>query len=172
MNDMLNLILQRRSIKRYKPEMVERGLIEQVIQAGLAAASGMNRQSPIVVAISDPEVRNRLAAANAAVMGADMDPFYGAPVVLVVLADKNVPTYVYDGSLVMGNMMLAAEALGLGSCWIHRAKETFDMPEWKAWLKSIGVEGDYEGIGNCILGYGDGPALKGSVRRNNRMFIC
>ena len=110
-------------------------------------------QSPRIVAVTDRTVRDRLSALNAAVMGSASDPFYGAPVVLVVLADRSRPTYLYDGSLVMGNLLNAAHAVGLGSCWIHRAREVFDSPEGKALLKAWGIEGDYEGIGHCILGY-------------------
>lgn len=110
-------------------------------------------QSPRIVVVTDRTVRDRLSALNAAVMGSASDPFYGAPVVLVVLADRSRPTYLYDGSLVMGNLLNAAHAVGLGSCWIHRAKEVFDSPEGKALLKAWGIEGDYEGIGHCILGY-------------------
>jgi len=105
------------------------------------------------------------------VLGASTDPFYGAPAVLVVLADKSVNTSVYDGSLVMENMMLAAHALGLGSCWIHRAREVFDMPEWREWLKSIGVEGEYEGVGNCIVGIPDSESFPEPLpRREGRVF--
>ena len=91
-------------------------------------------------------LRDRLSAMNARIMSAPegTDPFYGAPVVLVVLADRSVPTHVYDGSLVMGNLMLAAHELGLGSCWIHRAREEFDTPEGRQILADLGVEGDYE----------------------------
>ena len=166
---MLDIILKRKSTKSYKSTPVPRELIDKVLTAGIHAASGMNRQSPIILAITDSEVRARLAKANADVMGATSDPFYGAPAVLVVLADASVRTRVYDGSLVMGNMMLAAEELSLGSCWIHRAKEVFELPEWKAWLKSIGVEGEYEGIGNLILGYPDKEAVE-KPRRENRIF--
>ena len=116
--------------------------------------------------------RDRLSRANAAVMGAERDPFYGAPVVLVVLAEKSRRTYVHDGSLVMENLMLAAHALGVGSCWIHRAAETFAQPEWKEWLSSLGLEGDYEGIGNCILGYPDGEAPAAPARREGRVFYA
>ena len=116
----------------------------------------MGRQSPIIIAVTDRAVRDELSAINARIMGREgADPFYGAPAVLVVLADKSVPTHVYDGSLVMGNLMAAAHALGLGSCWIHRAKETFELPEGRALLKKLGIEGEYEGIGNCIVGYAD-----------------
>lgn len=153
MNDIIKAMCDRRSVRAYRQDEVPRELIEQVIEAGLWAPSGMGRQSPIILAITDRALRDTLAAANAKVMGADTDPFYGAPVVLVLLAPRDVPTHVYDGSLVMGNLMLAASTVGLGSCWIHRAKETFEMPEFKRVLSELGVDGDYEGIGNCILGW-------------------
>ena len=113
-------------------------------------------------------MRDKIAQLNAAVMGMDKDPFYGAPVVLVVLADRNVGTHVYDGSLVMGNLLNAAHAEGLGACWIHRAKEVFDTEEGKAILKQAGIEGDYEGIGNCILGY---PAADAAVKSKKENYI-
>ena len=150
---MLELMKSRRSTKKYKSEMPRLSDIDKIIEAGLYAPSGRNRQGAIIVAVTDKTVRDRLSAANAAVLGANTDPFYGAPCVLVVLADKSVNTSIYDGSLVMENLMLASHALGLGSCWIHRAKEVFEQPEWQEWLKSIGVEGEYEGVGNCIVGY-------------------
>ena len=149
MNEVIKNIVERRSIKKYKSDMVPTELIDEVLKAGTYAPSGMNRQSP---------------------MGVDIDPFYGAPVVLVVLADKSVPTYIYDGSLVMENMMLAASSLGLGSCWIHRAKEEeFETEEGKEILKSLGITGDYEGIGNCILGYPDMEA-KEKPRKENYIY--
>ena len=154
--DTMQAMLTRRSVKKYKPDPVSKELIEKVVAAGLNAPSGLNKQSPIILAVTDRQVRDELSKLNA---GKDpffrSDPFYGAPVVLVVLADKSVPTYLYDGSLVMENLQLAAHALGLGACWIHRAKETFEQPEGKVLLKRLGIEGDYEGIGNCILGYAD-----------------
>lgn len=153
MSETMKKMLGRRSIRRYEDKCVPREVLERIIAAGTYAATGMNRQSPIIVAVTDKAVRDQLSALNARIMGADMDPFYGAPVVLIVLADKTMPTYVYDGSLVMGNLMLAAHDEGLGSCWIHRAKEEFEMPEGKALLAKLGIEGDYEGIGHCIIGY-------------------
>lgn len=130
--------------------------MNKITEAGTYAACGMGRQSPIIIAVTDRAVRDELSAINARIMGREgADPFYGAPAVLVVLADKSVPTHVYDGSLVMGNLMAAAHALGLGSCWIHRAKETFELPEGRALLEKLGIEGEYEGIGNCIVGYAD-----------------
>ena len=163
------IIFDRRSTKSYKPDMPKQEDIDAVIASGLAAASGRNRQASIVVAVTNKEIRDRMSKANAEVIGASGDPFYGAPVVLVVLADKSVNTRVYDGSLTLGNMMLTAHELGLGSCWIHRAREVFEQDEWKEWLKSVGVEGEYEGVGYLVLGYADGEtAVK--ERRAGRVF--
>ena len=146
-------------------------ILEQIITAGTYAASGMNKQTSIIVAVTNKEIRDKLSRANAEVMrNPDTDPFYGAPVVLVVLAGKEAGTYVYDGSLVMGNLMLAAHDLGIGSCWIHRAKEVFEQPEWRAWLKSLGIEGEYEGIGNCVLGYVEGEYPADKPRRDERVY--
>lgn len=152
-NEALEVLKTRRAIRAYQDKMPERELIEQIVEAGTYAPTGMGRQSPIILAVTNREVRDRLSQLNARIMGCDSDPFYGAPVVLVVLADRQYPTYLYDGALVMGNLLNAAHAVGLGSCWIHRAKEVFDTPEGKALLKEWGIEGDYEGIGNCIIGY-------------------
>ena len=166
----MQAMLTRRSVKKYKPDPVPKELLDQIIEAGLCAPSGLNKQSPIILAVTDRQVRDELSKLNA---GKDpffrSDPFYGAPAVLVVLADKSVPTYLYDGSLVMENLQLAAHALGLGACWIHRAKETFEQPEGKALLQRLGIEGDYEGIGNCIVGYPDiSPEHK--PRKENRVY--
>lgn len=168
MSETMEKMLGRRSIRRYEDKCVPREVLERIIAAGTYAATGMNRQSPIIVAVTDKTVRDRLSAMNAKIMGADMDPFYGAPVVLIVLADKTMPTYVYDGSLVMGNLMLAAHDEGLGSCWIHRAKEEFEMPEGKALLAKLGIEGDYEGIGHCIIGY---PAEQPEVKPRKENYV-
>ena len=130
----------------------------------------MGKQSPIIIAVTDKAVRDELSAMNAAVMGAERDPFYGAPVVIAVLADKNIPTYKYDGSLVIGNLMNAAHALGIGSCWIHRAKEEFESEAGKAILQKLGIEGDYEGIGHCILGYPAAPENAPAPRKENYIY--
>lgn len=168
MNQALNNLLTRRSIKKFKSDMVPREILEQIVEAGTYAATGRNLQAPIILAVTDPEMREQLRRMNAEVLGnPDGDPFYGAPVVLVVLADKNVHTAVYDGSLVMGNLMLAAHALGIGSCWIHRAKEEFESQEGKEILKSLGIEGDYEGIGHCVLGYADCKEPEAKPRKEN-----
>ena len=167
MNDVIRNMMERRSVRAYKPEHVPQELVDQILEAGSYAASGMGRQPVIVLAVTDREVRDRLSRINAAVMGRDGDPFYGAPDVLVVLADKSSPTHVYDGTLVMGNMMNAAASLGIASCWIHRAKETFEGEEGKALLKELGIEGDYEGIGNLIIGYADGEMKPAAPRKEN-----
>ena len=164
-DEALKLIESRRSIRSYKPDMVPDDLIDKVIEAGTFAATGGGRQSPIIIAVKDRKTRDKLSKLNADIMGAETDPFYGAPVVLIVLADRSSSTYLYDGSLVMGNLMLAAHALGLGSCWIHRAKEEFDRPEGKEILKDLGITGDYEGIGHCILGYIDGDIPEAKPRK-------
>lgn len=154
MNEVIKNIEERRSIRKYKEDKVPKEIIEKIVEAGKYAPSGMGRQSSIIIAITNREVRNKLSKLNAKIMGIDTDPFYGAPVVLVVLAKKDIPTHVYDGSLVMENLMLAANSLGIGSCWIHRAKEEFETEEGKDILRNLGMNPDeYEGIGNCILGY-------------------
>mgnify|MGYP000560868574 CR=1 FL=1 len=172
MSDILEIIKTRRSVRKYKNDMVPAEIIDKIIEAGTYAATGMDRQSPIILAVTDKELRDKLSKMNSRIMGKseDFDPFYGAPVVLIVLADKARPTYVYDGSLVMGNLMLAAHAEGIGSCWIHRAKEEFESAEGKAFLKSLGIEGDYEGIGHCVLGYTDGEEPKAMPRKENYVY--
>ena len=170
MSDVLETIKSRRCIRKYKSDMVPQDKLGKIIEAGTYAATGMGKQSPIIIAVTNKELRDKLSAMNAKVMGVNSDPFYGAPVVLIVLADKSRPTYVYDGSLVMGNLMLEAEAQGIGSCWIHRAKEEFESEEGKELLKSLGIEGDYEGIGHCVLGYTDGPAPKAAPRKDSYVY--
>ena len=151
--NVLEAIRTRRSVRKYEDKPVSLELLNRIAEAGVWAASGMNSQGAIVLIVTDKEIRDELSKLNADVMGTDNDPFYGAPYVLVALAPKDNPIHVYDGSLVMGNMMLAAHELGLGSCWIHRAKEVFDTKKGREILKKAGVEGEYEGIGNLIVGY-------------------
>ena len=169
MKNCMDIMLERRSVKKYLPDMPKREDIDKIIEAGLAAASGRNLQASVIIAVTNKEIRDKLAEANAAVMGMKADPFYGAPCVLVVLGSKNANTYVYDGSLTLGNMMLAAHELSLGSCWIHRAKEVMALPEWQEWIKSLGLEGEYEGIGNLTVGYIDGEFPAPKERRPGRV---
>ena len=170
MSEVLDKIKSRRSIRKYRSDMIPQDKLEKIIEAGTYAATGMGKQSPIIVAVTNKELRDKLSAMNAKIMGTNTDPFYGAPVVLIVLADKSRPTYLYDGSLVMGNLMLEAEAQGIGSCWIHRAKEEFESEEGKEILKSLGIEGDYEGIGHCVLGFADGLAPKAAPRKDSYVY--
>ena len=170
MSNALENMKTRRSVRKYKNEMIAPDVLEQILQAGTWAATGRNLQSPIMVAVTNRELRDRLSQMNAAIMGVDTDPFYGAPVVVIVLANRDVPTHVYDGSLVMGNLMLAAHELSVGSCWIHRAREEFETEEGKALLREIGIEGDYVGIGHCILGYPDGPLPPAKVYKENYIY--
>lgn len=146
-------LLTRRSVRKYSDRPVEDEKLDKVLTAGLYAPTGMNNQAPILVAVRDKAIRDKLSRMNAAVMGTSGDPFYGAPCVIVVLSDPERMTWVEDGSLMLGNLMNAAHSLGLGSCWIHRAKECFDTPEGKELLRAWGVPENYRGVGNCILGY-------------------
>ena len=170
MSELLDMIKTRRSIRKYNSDMVPKEIIDKIVEAGTYAATGMGQQSPIILAVTNKEVRDKLSKWNADIMGTDIDPFYGAPVVLVVLADKNRPTAVYDGSLVMANLMLEAHDLGIGSCWIHRAKEEFESEEGKELLKSLGIKGDYVGIGHCVLGYVDGEYPGIPERKDNWVY--
>lgn len=170
METIVNNMITRRSIRKYKSDMIPKETLDTILKAGTYAATGMGKQSPIIIAVTNKELRDKLSAMNAKIMGTDSDPFYGAPVVLIVLANKERPTYIYDGSLVMGNLMNAAHACGIGSCWIHRAKEEFESEEGKELLKSLGIEGDYEGIGHCVLGYIDGEEPEAAPRKDSYVF--
>ena len=171
-NEVIDAMVERRSCRSFKAEMPSEEQLDAVVEAGLYAASGMGRQSAIILKVTDRALRDRLSALNARAMGApeSTDPFYGAPVVLVVLAARDVPTHVYDGSLAMGNMLLAADSLGLGSIWIHRAREVFDSEEGRAILAQLGVEGDYDGIGHSAVGFWEGEKPDPPARRDGRVF--
>ena len=154
MNEAMHNLLSRRSVRAYAPEQVPDDLLNAVLEAGLYAPSGMNTQGVRLVAVRNKETRDLLSRLNAQVMGSQNDPFYGAPCVIVVLADPELyGGWVEDGALAMGNLMNAAHALGLGSCWIHRARQVFDSPEGKELLRAWGLPEHLRGIGNCILGY-------------------
>ena len=161
----LQSLCERRSIRKYKPEQIAAPELEAVLRAGTYAPSGMGKQSAAIVVVQDRETRETLSRLNAQIMGSTADPFYGAPTVLVVFADSRRPTCVEDGSLVLGNLLNAAYAAGLGSCWIHRARETFQTPEGKALMEKWGLGEQYVGVGNCILGYADMPLPQPAPRR-------
>ena len=165
--EVFDAIYNRRSIRRYKPDVPSREELEKIAEAGLYAASGKNMQPVKIIIVTNRELIDRLRVWNREIGGwsESVDPFYGAPALLLVISDKVSPNHVYDGALAMGNMMLAAHALGLGSCWINRARQEFDTDEGRAILASLGIEGEYEGIAHCIVGYPDGPAPKAAPRR-------
>ena len=165
---MLENLKNRRSIRKYKPEQISDAQLDAILEAGLYAASGMNTQNTIMVAVRDKETRDQLSRMNAEVMGTTADPFYGAPCVVVVLVEPERYTAVEDGSLVMGNLMQAAYDIGLGSCWIHRARQMFESEEGKVLLRKWGLREDLIGVANCVLGYPDEvPAPK--PRREGRI---
>lgn len=171
MNKTLNDLLTRRSIRAYKPEQISDAELKGVLSAGLAAPSAMNRQPTVLLVVQDKATIEILSKLNALVMGKEgIDPFYGAPTVIAVLADRSIPTYIEDGSLVLGNLMNAAHALGLGSCWVNRAKEVFEMPEARELLRKNGIGDEYIGVGHCILGYPDGEAPEAKPVRDGRVF--
>jgi nitroreductase len=153
----LETLKTRRSVRAFRAEQVREEDLQAILEAGTYAPTGRNLQSPKMVVLQDPETIARVSKLNAAVMGVDKDPFYGAPTVIVVLADMNCHTWVEDGSLVMGNLMNAAHAVGVAGCWIHRAREVFASEEGKALLREWGIPEQYAGVGNYILGYCDGP---------------
>ena len=172
MSEVLTKMQTRRSIRKFKPDMIPKEILEQIVTAGTYAATGRNIQSPIILAITNKDIRDRLSKLNADIMGASNDPFYGAPVVLVVLADKSsCSTYVYDGSLVMGNLMLAAHELGVGSCWIHREREMFATEEGKELMKQWGLPEGLIGIGALALGYPDGEPAPAKPRKEGYVRI-
>lgn len=170
-NPIIRSLCERRSVKSYRYCPVENEKLEAILQAGMYAPNGLGKQSPIMVVVQNSETREQLRRMNAEIMGKpDFDPFYGAQTIVIVLADKNVSTYLEDGSLVMGNLMNAAHALQVDSCWIHRAREEFESEEGKALLKRWGIEGDYVGIGHCILGYGDCETPAPKERKKNYVY--
>ncbi|MDO4788257.1 MAG: nitroreductase [Johnsonella sp.] len=172
MNDIIKAIKERRSIRKFKTDMPKKGDLEQIIEAGLYAANTMGKQETIIVAVTNDKIKERLSASNSKIGGwqEGYDPFYGAPAILAVLANKNSKNRIYDGSLVIGNMMLAAHSLGLGSIWIHRAKEEFEMDEWKEFLSNLGADGEWEGIGYCAVGYISGEIPQAAKRKDERVF--
>ena len=173
MNETLKILENRRSCRNFKSDMIKDEELQAIIKAGTYAATGMGKQSPVIIAVTDKALRDEISEENRKIGGWNegFDPFYGAPVILIVLADKTVPTHVYDGSLVMGNLMNAAESLGVASIWIHRAKEEFDSDFGKAILKKLGIDGEYEGIGHCALGYAAEPAKEAAPRKNNYVYF-
>ena len=164
--EVLDVLMSRRSVRAYKPDAVPEELLSAVLEAGTYAPSGGGRQSATIVAVTGGEDREALSRLNAAVKPSPADPYYGAPVVVVVLADGGARTCVEDGSCVLENMMLAAHALDLGTCWIHREREIFDSEEGKALLRKWGLPETLRGVGAIALGYPEGPAAEPAKRKD------
>jgi len=173
MNETLQVLETRRSCRNFKPDMVEKEKLDAILKAGTFAATGMGKQAPIIIAVTNKEMRDKISEENRKIAGGGegFDPFYGAPVILIVLADKDIVTYQYDGSLVMGNLMNAAESLGVNSIWIHRAKEEFESDFGKQILADLGITGNYEGIGHCALGYAAAPVAPAAPRKENYVYV-
>ncbi len=172
MNETLKVLETRRSCRNFKPDMVNEEDLKAILRAGTYAATGMGKQSPVIIAVTDKATRDAISEENRKIGGWDegFDPFYGAPVILIVLAKKDIVTHVYDGSLVMGNLMNAAESLGVASIWIHRAKEEFESDFGKAILNKLGISDEYEGIGHCALGYAAGPLNDPAPRKDDYIY--
>lgn len=169
MNDVIKNMIDRRSIRKYRDEQITDEQLEDILTAGEYAASGKGQQATIMVAVQDPETVALMSKINAQILGSDADPFYGAPTVVVVFADKDRTTCVEDGSLVIGNMMLAAASLDVDSCWIHRARETFETEEGRTLMEKWGIPENYVGVGNCILGYRAGELPAPPARKEGRI---
>lgn len=165
MNPTLQSLKTRRSCRRYKAEQITREELEAVLEAGTYAPTGHGTQSPQMVVVQDKELRNRLSVMNAAVMDSTSDPFYGAPTAVIVFYDSSNANGFADGCMVMGNLLNAAHAVGLGSCYINRAREMFDTPEGEELKKSWGVAPQMRGVAICILGYADGGILPAKPRK-------
>lgn len=171
MVDTFETLLNRRSIRRYKSEIPSLSLLKKVAEAGLYAPSSLGKQASKIIIITSNKQRNFLAALASKTRNSKTDVFYGAPAVLVVLVDKNEPNHLYDGSLVMGNMMNAAYALGLATCWIHYGKEVLATSEGQEFLKKLDIEDKWEGLAFCIIGYGCETQVKASPRKEKRLYI-
>ena len=167
MNETIENLIKRRSCRKYKKEQIKEEELKQILEAGTYAPTGKGKQSPIMIVVQNKETIEKLSKINRKIMGVETDPFYGAPTIIVVLADKNIGTHVEDGSLVIGNLMNAASSLGIGSCWIHRAKEEFETEEGKELLKEWQIPDNYVRVGHCILGYPEGELPKAKERKQN-----
>lgn len=176
MSDVLEKMKTRRSIRKYKSDPIPPEIIEKIMDAGLYAANGMGLQNTIMIHVSNKTMRDKISEMNRKVGGwaEGFDPFYGAPEMIIVLAkvEDGYKNGKYDGSLVMGNLMLAAHELGLGSCWINRAREEFESEEGKEILRTLGITGSYEGVGHCALGFIDGEIPEAAPRHEGRLYYC
>lgn len=169
-NPSIETLMSRRSIKGYLNKQIEPEELNTILEAGMAAPTGRGNQSPTMVVVQDKNTIERLSKMNAEILKSiNIDPFYGAPTVIIVFGNPEHSTWHEDGTLVLGNLMIAAHAIDLGACWIHRAKEMFETPEGKALMKQWGLPDNLIGIGNCIVGYPDPncPPKPAKPRKDN-----
>lgn len=152
-NNIFDVIKTRRSVRHYKPEQVTDEQLHAIIEAGSYAPTGHGTQDPIIVAVQNDDLKARLACLNARIMGVDSNPYYDAPTYLLVFASKDNANAFQDGSCVLENMMLAAHALGLGTCWINREYQMFQTEEGQQIMKELGLDKNLIGIGALSLGY-------------------
>lgn len=168
-NPILEAIRSRRSIRKYKEAQITEEELNTVLEAGTYAPSGRGLQSPVLVAVQEPETKQQLIKMNAEIMGTDTDPYYGAPTLILVFAPADRTTYIEDGSCVLDTMMLAAHSIGLASCWIHREREMFASVEGKELMKKWGIPESFAGIGALALGYADCPLPQAPARKEGRI---
>lgn len=152
-NEVLKAIRERRSIRRFKPEQVTDEELKTILEAGTWAPTGHGSQDPWIVAVQNEQLRKRLTQLNAQIMGVSSDPYYGAPTLVLVFASKDNENNYRDGSLVLGNMMLAAHSIGLASCWINREDKMFETAEGKQIMKELNLPDGLMGVGALSLGY-------------------
>lgn len=163
-----DLLCQRRSVRCFAPDAVGEPLLQEVLRIATYAPTGHGKQSPTMVAITNPIILQQLSRLNAQVMGKpDTDPFYGAPAVVAVLGNPEYPTWHEDGCMVMAQLMMAAHAMGLGSCWIHRAREVFALPQGQELLRQWGLPTSLIGIGHCALGFAAGQPRPAAPRKKD-----
>lgn len=166
-NEVLTVIKSRRSVKAYKPDPVPAEYLDAILEAGTYAPTGRGKQSPVVVAVTTKRYRDEISQLNAKILDVDFDPYYDAPVIILVLADGSASTFVEDGSCVLENMMIASASLGLGSCWIHREREMFDGEDGKALLREWNLPETLRGVGSLALGYPLNPATARPDRKKD-----
>jgi len=168
MNEVVRVLKERRSIRKYQEKQITEGELNTILECGVHAPSGKNKQSSLIVVIQNRELISKIAKINGSFVNkVGLNPFYDAPTLIIVFGDKNISTYKEDGSAIITNMINAAYSIGVSSCWIHRAKETFETDEGKKMMEEWGISSDYEGIGNCVLGYADCEIPKPFPRKDN-----
>ena len=171
MNETINNLKTRRSIRKFKDKQISDEDLQAILEAGTYAPTALGMQSPKIIVIQNPETIKEFSDWNRSYYPTDvpddLDPFYGAKTILIVLANGKMPTFVEDGASVITTLVNAAHAVGVGSCWIHRAREEFSREKGKALLKEWGIPEKYEGVGHVALGYPDMDLPKPRPRKED-----